>query len=157
MELVTGENNPLLRQKSKPVENFSKEVYSLIEKMKKVILKYNALGLAAVQIGVPLRVIVCRLNDEFKVFINPEILKYSKQTDILEEGCLSLPYYYGEVERPKTIVLKALNEEGKKIKLKAFGLLSRVIQHEVDHLEGILFIDKAKNIIKDINRTDEKV
>ena len=147
--IITGEKNPILRQKSKEVEHFTKEVYDLIEQMKRIIVKENALGLAAVQIGVPKRIIVCRVNDEFKIFINPEIKKYSKQTDILEEGCLSLPNTYGEVERPKTIILQTKNEEGKKIKLKVFGLLSRVIQHEIDHLNGILFTDKAKNIRKE--------
>ncbi|HOK17190.1 MAG TPA: peptide deformylase [Candidatus Paceibacterota bacterium] len=147
--IITGEKNPILRQKSKEVEHFTKEVYDLIEQMKRIIVKENALGLAAVQIGVPKRIIVCRVNDEFKIFINPEIKKYSKQTDVLEEGCLSLPNTYGEVERPKTIILQTKNEEGKKIKLKVFGLLSRVIQHEIDHLNGILFTDKAKNIRKE--------
>ena len=146
--IIQGEKNPILRQKSKEVEHFTKEVYDLIEKMKQIIAKENALGLAAVQIGIPTRIIVCRVNDDFKVFINPEIKKFSKQTDILQEGCLSLPGIYGEVERSKTITLQARNEEGKKIKLKTFGLLARIIQHELDHLNGILFTDKAKNIRK---------
>lgn len=150
MEIITGENNPFLRQKSKPVERFNQEVFSLIEKMKNTIIENNALGLAAVQIGVPLRVIVCRIEKNFKVFINPEIIKSSSQEEIFSEGCLSLPGYYGEVVRPKTIILQALNENGKKIKIKAFGLLARVIQHEIDHLNGVLFIDKAKNIKKEL-------
>jgi len=149
MTIITGEKNPILRQKSKEVEHFTKEVYDLIEQMKQIVIKENALGLAAVQIGIPKRIIVCRVNDEFKVFINPEIKAFSKQKDCLEEGCLSLPNIYGEVERPKTITLLAKNEEGKKIKLKVFGLLSRIIQHEIDHLNGILFIDKAKKIRKE--------
>lgn len=150
--IITGEKNPILRQKSKEVEHFTKEVYDLIEQMKQIVVKENALGLAAVQIGIPKRIIVCRVNDEFKVFINPEIKAFSKQKDCLEEGCLSLPNIYGEVERPKTITLLAKNEEGKKIKLKVFGLLSRIIQHEIDHLNGILFTDKAENIKKGVGK-----
>ncbi|MGC8880742.1 MAG: peptide deformylase [Minisyncoccia bacterium] len=153
MEIITGENNPILRQKSKVVEHFNQEVFSLIEKMKKTIKENNALGLAAIQIGVPSRVIVCRIDENFKVFINPEIIKFSQQEEIFPEGCLSLPGYYGEVIRPKTIVLEAQNENGKKIKIKAFGLLARVIQHEIDHLNGVLFIDKAKNIKKETGRS----
>lgn len=149
MEIITGENNPLLRQKSKPVEIFNKELKDLIEKMKKIVIDQNALGLAAIQIGVPLRVIVCKVNQNFKVFINPKIIKTSKQTEPFIEGCLSLPGYYGEVVRPKTVVIEAFNKNGKKIKTKAYGLLARVIQHEIDHLEGILFIDKANFVKKD--------
>lgn len=151
MEIITGEKNPILRQKSKPVENFGKEVLSLIEKMKKIIIQENALGLAAVQIGIPLRIIVCRVNENFKVFINPQIIKSSSQKESFIEGCLSLPSYYGEVLRPKTIILQSQNTKGQKRKIKAFGLLARVIQHEIDHLDGILFIDKATNIKKETN------
>jgi peptide deformylase len=110
----------------------------------------KGVGLAAPQINVSLRVIVYEVDNKFYAFINPEIIKCFKETSSIEEGCLSLPNIYGEVERPEKIILKATNSEGKKIKLKAFGLLARAIQHEIDHLDGILFIDKAKNIIKDI-------
>jgi len=149
MEILTGEKNPILRQKSKPVEHLTKEVRDLIIQMKKIVEDNNGVGLAAPQINVSLRVIVCKVNNKFYAFINPEIIKSSKETSSIEEGCLSLSNIYGEVERPEKIILKATNSEGKKIKLKAFRLLARVIQHEIDHLDGILFIDKAKNIIKD--------
>jgi peptide deformylase len=91
-------------------------------------------------------------QNKFYAFINPEIIKSSKKSSFLEEGCLSLPNIYGEVERPEKIIFKAINSDGKKIKLKAFGLLARVIQHEIDHLDGILFIDKAKNIKKELQK-----
>ncbi|NMB92134.1 MAG: peptide deformylase, partial [Parcubacteria group bacterium] len=149
MEILTGEKNPLLRQKSKPVEHFTKEVRDLISQMKIIMEKSNGVGLAAPQIGIPLRVITCEIDDKFYAFINPEIIKTSGKNISMEEGCLSLPDTYGEVIRPEKIAFRALNADGKKIKIKAFGLLSRVIQHEIDHLDGILFIDKAKNIIKD--------
>lgn len=149
MEILTGDKNPILRQKSQPIEHLTKEVRDLIIQMKKNMENNNGVGLAAPQINVSLRVIICEVDNKFYAFINPEIIKSSKKTSSIEEGCLSLPDIYGEVERPERIILKAINSNGKKIKLKAFGLLARVIQHEIDHLDGILFIDKAKNIIKD--------
>jgi peptide deformylase len=149
MEILTGEKNPILRQKSQPVEHLTKEMRDLIIQMKKNMEDSKGVGLAAPQINVSLRVIVCEVDNKFYAFINPVIIKSSQETSSIEEGCLSLPNIYGKVERPEKIILKATNSEGKKIKLKAFGLLARVIQHEIDHLDGILFIDKAKNIIKD--------
>jgi len=152
MYILTGEKNPILRQKSKPVEHLTKEVRDLIMQMKKIVENNNGVGLAAPQINVSLRIIVCEVDDKFYAFINPEIIKFSKKTSLLEEGCLSLPNIYGEVERPEKIILKAIDSDGKKMKLKVFGLLARVIQHEIDHLDGILFIDKAKNIKKELRK-----
>jgi len=149
MDILTGEKNPILRQKSKFVEHLTKEVRDLIIQMKKIMENDNGVGLAAPQINVSQRIIICNVDNKFYSFINPEIVKSSKETSSIEEGCLSLPNIYGEVERPEKIILKAIDSDGKKIKLKVFGLLARVIQHEIDHLDGILFIDKAKNIIKD--------
>jgi len=149
MDILTGEKNPILRQKSKFVEHLTKEVRDLIIQMKKIMENDNGVGLAAPQINVSQRIIICNVDNKFYSFINPEIVKSSKETSSIEEGCLSLPNIYGEVERPEKIILKAIDSDGKKIKLKVFGLLARIIQHEIDHLDGILFIDKAKNIIKD--------
>jgi len=153
MEILTGEKNKTLRQKSLPVRHINSDVRTLIQQMKKVMEENNGVGLAAIQIGEPTRIVICELNDKFYTFINPEITKFSQETSVMEEGCLSLPNIYGEVERPKKISLKAINFNGKKIKIKAFGLLARVIQHEIDHLDGILFIDKAKNITKQTQKT----
>ena len=153
MEILIGENNQTLRQKSLPVRRINADVRSLIEQMRKVIKQNNGVGLAAIQIGEPTRIIVCEIDDKFYTFINPEIIKSFSETSVTEEGCLSLPNMYGEVERPKKISLKAINFDGKKIKIKAFGLLARVVQHEIDHLDGILFIDKAKNITKQTRKT----
>jgi len=153
MEILIGENNQTLRQKSLPVRRINADVRSLIEQMRKVMKQNNGVGLAAIQIGEPTRIIVCEIDDKFYTFINPEIIKSFSETSVTEEGCLSLPNMYGEVERPKKISLKAINFDGKKIKIKAFGLLARVVQHEIDHLDGILFIDKAKNITKQTRKT----
>ncbi len=148
MEILIGENNKTLRQRSLPVRHINADVRNLIEQMRKTMEENNGVGLAAIQIGEPTRIIVCEIDDKFYTFINPEIIKSFPETLVMEEGCLSLPGIYGEVERPKKISIKATNFEGKKIKMKAFGLLARVIQHEIDHLDGILFIDKATNITK---------
>lgn len=153
MEILTGENNKTLKQKSLPVKHIDAGVRSLIGQMKGVMRQNNGVGLAAIQVGEPTRIIICEIDDKFYTFINPEIIKSFPETSVTEEGCLSLPNIYGEVERPKKIILKAINFDGKKIKMKAFGLLSRVIQHELDHLDGILFIDKAKNITKQTRKT----
>ncbi len=153
MEILTGENNKTLRQKSLPVKHIDSDVRSLIEQMKEVVRQNNGVGLAAIQVGEPTRIIICEIDDKFYTFINPEIIKFFPETSVMEEGCLSLPNIYGEVERSKRITLKAINFDGKKIKMKAFGLLARVIQHEADHLDGILFIDKAKNITKQTRKT----
>jgi|SRR5680860_22671 len=153
MEILIGENNQTLRQKSLPVRRINADVRSLIEQMRKVMKQNNGVGLAAIQIGEPTRIIVCEIDDKFYTFINPEIIKSFPETSAMEEGCLSLPNMYGEVERPKKISLKAIDFDGKKIKIKAFGLLARVVQHEIDHLDGILFIDKAKDITKQIRKT----
>ncbi|HZI95594.1 MAG TPA: peptide deformylase [Candidatus Paceibacterota bacterium] len=153
MEILIGENNQTLRQKSLPVRRINADVRSLIEQMRKVMKQNNGVGLAAIQIGEPTRIIVCEIDDKFYAFINPEIIKSFPETSAMEEGCLSLPNMYGEVERPKKISLKAIDFDGKKIKIKAFGLLARVVQHEIDHLDGILFIDKAKDITKQIRKT----
>ena len=153
MEILIGENNKTLRQRSLPVKHIDADVRSLIEQMKKVMEQNNGVGLAAIQIGEPTRIIICEIDDKFYTFINPEIIKSFPGTLVTEEGCLSLPNIYGEVERPKKISLKAINFDGKKIKIKVFGLLARVIQHEIDHLDGVLFIDKAKNITKQTQKT----
>lgn len=152
--IITGQNNPLLRQKSQEVSKITPEIRKLIQEMKEIMLKYDGVGLAAPQIGIPLRIIVCQLDNKFYSFINPKIIKFSKKTNIFEEGCLSLPSIYGEVERPEKITLEALDLYNKNIKIKAFGLLARIFQHEIDHLDGILFIDRAKKVIYDNHKKD---
>jgi len=152
MDLITGKDNKKLRQKSLPVKKIDAEVRNLIKEMTVFMKQNNGIGLAAIQIGVPLRVIVCEVNDKVYSLINPEIIKTSAEMNIMDEGCLSVPDVFGEVERPEKIVIKATTLEGKKIKFKAFGLLARVLQHEMDHLDGILFTDKAKTTREELNQ-----
>lgn len=146
MELIIGENNQMLRQKSLPVNKIDAGIRNLIKEMIVLTKQNEGIGLAAIQTGNPLRIVVCEVNDKVYSLINPEIVKTSSETSVLDEGCLSLPNIFGEVERPEKIVVKGTTAEGKKIKFKAFGLLARVLQHEIDHLDGILFTDKAKNV-----------
>ncbi|MEK7553252.1 MAG: peptide deformylase [Patescibacteria group bacterium] len=140
-----------------------KEINELIKKMRGIMLNANGIGLSANQIGLNLKMFVALIPDKplkrdeknkiimpspdeakFYAIFNPEIIKFSKQTEIIEEGCLSVPGVLGEVERPKKIALTGFNKNDQKIKIKAEGLTARVFQHETDHLNGILFIDKIK-------------
>ncbi len=122
------------------------------EKMKEA----HGIGLSANQIGLPYRVFVAQVpshqgRPKFYAIFNPEIVKQSKETEIMEEGCLSIPGKYGFVERASRIVIKGYDPNGKKIKIKAWGLLARVFQHEIDHLDGKLFIDRT-NKVKEIKK-----
>jgi len=145
-------SNPMLRRKAKqvPIKKISEpEFVNLITNMKETLeATPNGIGLAASQINAPWRIFIVKIPEYTGTFINPEILDTGKRTTILEEGCLSIPNTYGQVTRPKTIKIKTFNEQGLSFKLRAKGLLARVIQHEIDHLNGKLFIDKADHIRK---------
>jgi peptide deformylase len=154
MRILTVNNKKdekILRQPTKKIDFKTfpkKELRELVVKLRLVMKKANGVGLSANQIGESLSIFVARLGEKFYVFINPEIIKKSEETIILEEGCLSVPGYFGMVERPEKITIVGYDQKGKKIKIKAWGVLARVFQHEIDHLNGVLFIDKAKNLRK---------
>lgn len=141
----------LLRKKAAEF-NFGKaskkEIQELIRRMREAMRKANGIGLSANQIGVSLSVFVAQLNGKFYVVFNPKITKLSEEKAEMEEGCLSVPEIFGNVERPEKVVLEGLDKNGKKTRIKAWGVLARIFQHEVDHLNGKLFIDKAKNLRK---------
>lgn len=143
---IITQPNPILRKKSAAL-NFSKisarELKSLIASMAKTMLKTDGVGLAAPQIGKNVRLAVINSKDGIFCLINPKLTKKSWASESAEEGCLSIPGVFGKVKRHKKISLTYYNQEGKKAKLTASGMMARVIQHEVDHLDGILFIDKA--------------
>lgn len=124
----------------------TKELHTTIRDMRQTMLAANGIGLAANQVGLSLRLFVAFVEDKFYAILNPEIIKRSKETDILEEGCLSIPGKYGDVVRSSEIVITGYDKNGKKLKIKASGLRARVFQHETDHLNGILFTDTATNI-----------
>lgn len=142
--------NEILRKKSVKIKNFSDPIIqSLAKELLEIMKKENGLGLAAPQLGYNLRMIVINTKESDQIFINPKIYwKSFFKNEILEEGCLSVPNVFGLVKRAKKVWVKYYNLDGQKIKIKAEGLLARVFQHEIDHLNGVLFIDKAKEIIK---------
>jgi len=139
--------NPILRKRADEVDTISAEIKELVEDMFYTMYKKQGIGLAAPQVGMLKRVIVLDLkardeNSEEKYhIINPEITFFSEDKVLDVEGCLSIPGIYMEVPRSNFIVVKGIDINGKKIELKASGLLARVIQHEVDHLNGVLFVD----------------
>lgn len=125
------------------------KIKELIKTMRTAMKEANGIGLSANQIGIDAKVFVAQVPDnhgriKFYAIFNPIIVKTSKESEILEEGCLSVPETFGPVKRAAKIVLTGFNQYGKKIKIKAWGLLARVFQHEVDHLNGKLFIDRIK-------------
>ncbi len=144
---IVLEGDEILRKKSKPVEKIDDKILELIEDMKETMYKYDGIGLAAVQVGILKRVIVYDLGDGLNkgVIINP-VIKQRKGKQWCEEGCLSLPNVFGEVQRPAKVVVEALNEKGENITISAKDLLAVCLSHEIDHLEGILFVDTAENI-----------
>jgi peptide deformylase len=142
--------DPVLRDISKPVDKITAEVKDLVADLKASLKQANGLGLSAVQIGVPLRVFIVDLSAlditaETKVFINPEIIETSGSAEF-EEGCLSFPGIYQRLIRPERVKVKALDEDGQEFVMEAEGIAARAIQHENDHLDGVLFIDHFSSL-----------
>ena len=149
------EPDPILREKCEPLEKVDTDTKKLMDDMLETMYAAPGIGLAAVQIGILKRLVVIDISrDEEKknpiFLINPEIINQSKQTSVYEEGCLSIPGQFAEIERPAECTLKYINYNGEKKELKADGLLATCIQHEVDHLNGILFIDYLSKLKKDM-------
>jgi len=135
--------NETLRVKAVPVEEINDEIRALAVEMFDTMEKSDGVGLAAPQIGKSIRMFVLKADDGIKrVFINPQIIETSQELCSYEEGCLSVPKYYEDVVRPERITVQARNENGRRFNLEADGFLARVIQHEYDHLDGVLFIDR---------------
>ena len=144
-----------LRMKSTAVKAMDKPLRALIEDMFETMYAAPGIGLAAIQIGAPLRLVTMDLakKDEPKeprVFINPEVVWASDEKATYEEGCLSIPEYYEEVERPKAVRVKYLDAEGKPQEIEAEGLLATCLQHEIDHTNGVLFIDHISKLKRDM-------
>ncbi len=139
---IRQNGDEILRKKSRVVEVVDDKIRELLEDMLETMHKYNGVGLAAPQVGILKRVVVIDLYDESEPLklVNPVIIKEKGKQEV-EEGCLSFPNQYAKMIRPEEIVVEALNENGEKIKIKAKGLLAQAICHEVDHLDGILFVD----------------
>ncbi len=142
MEVMTlGEE--VLRQKAQPVSEIDDGIRELVREMFVTMAEKDGVGLAAPQVGKSIRLFVAKADDDVeRTFINPQIIATSQETCGYEEGCLSIPKSWENVTRPERVTVQALNERGRRFTLEADGLLARVIQHEYDHLEGILFIDR---------------
>lgn len=148
--------DPLLREPSKPVERIDDELRKFANDMLETMYDAPGIGLAAIQIGVPRRILVLDVAEKEQpqdpqVFINPEIVASSQnEFSVHEEGCLSIPEYFAEVERPARITVKSIGLDGKEKLTEADGLLATCLQHEIDHLNGILFIDYLSKLKRDI-------
>lgn len=143
IRIVREDGDEILRKKSKEVEEVNDKIKQILDDMVETMHYYNGVGLSAPQIGLLKRLVVIDLYDDkgpIKL-VNPKILKQEGKQEV-EEGCLSFPNQFAKIIRPEKVTMEALDENGKKIKIKAEGLLAQAICHEIDHLEGILFVDK---------------
>jgi len=140
---IRTEGDDILRKKSKKVEVIDDKIKELIQDMKETLHKYNGVGLAAVQVGILKQIVIIQEDEEAPIYvlINPELVSTSG-TQLVEEGCLSFPNKFAKIERPEKVKVKALNENGEEIEIKAKGLLAQAISHELDHLNGEVFLDK---------------
>ena len=150
---ILKEPNAMLRQKSLPVEKVDEELQKLMNDMLETMYAAPGIGLAAIQVGVPKRVIVMDISKKEgeknpMFFVNPEIIEKSNTNSTYEEGCLSVPGQFAEIDRPNKCFVKYLDFHGEKKEIKAEGMLATCIQHEIDHLEGILFIDYLSKLKK---------
>ena len=164
---ILTEPNKILREKSLPIDKVNEEIQQLMDDMLETMYAAPGIGLAAIQVGIPKRVIVLDIaqkdgprNPMF--FINPEIIEKSKNNLTYEEGCLSVPGQFAEIDRPDKCYIKCLDYYGQPKEIKAEGMLATCIQHEMDHLEGILFIDylsklKKSMIIKKLSKQKKTV
>ena len=147
--------DPLLRQVSTPIERVDAELQKLADDMLETMYEAPGIGLAAIQVGVPRRLLVIDVSKEGEdkrplVFINPEIITSSDERSVYEEGCLSIPDYYAEVERPAMVTVKSIDRAGKDQLTEADGLLATCLQHEIDHLNGVLFIDHISRLKREM-------
>ncbi|MDC6465264.1 peptide deformylase [Pelagibacteraceae bacterium] len=152
---ILTEPNKMLREKSLPVEIVDADLQKLMDDMVETMYAAPGIGLAAIQVGVAKRIIVLDIDQKEGqknplFFINPEIITKSENNSIYEEGCLSVPGQFAEIERPEKCHIKYLNYYGEAKEIKAEGMLATCIQHEIDHLEGVLFIDYLSNLKKSI-------
>ena len=150
---------PVLRKKARKVTDFGPELQTLIDDMVETMRVAPGVGLAAPQVNASVRVIVVEYGEEDEegktaippklyTVVNPEITRFSKESEVGSEGCLSIPGFAGDVERPLAVTVKGLNRRGQPIRIKAEGWLARIFQHEIDHLDGVLFIDRAERVWK---------
>ena len=143
--IITDQEHRTLRGKAKRVPRVDASLRKLIEDMVDTVRAAPGVGLAAPQVGVPLRVVVVDYEDRLYVVLNPEVVKMGKETVTDEEGCLSAPHWQGPVARATSLTVKGRDRDWKEVRIKAEGWLARIFQHELDHLEGVLFLDKVED------------
>lgn len=160
LNIETGRDNPVLRKKSDMVHDITKKTVKLIKDMWETMIKNKGIGLAAPQVGINERIILVTLDSKkILPMINPRILELSDKTAVSEEGCLSLPGEWGDVRRSKEITVEFMMPKGQKIVMKFENLEAREIQHEVDHLDGVLFTDYLEegDVRLDIYNSEQEV
>lgn len=143
LPIVTGADTPVLRAKTAVIPNVTKNVLKLAKDMEDTVKAADGLGIAAPQVGQSLRICIAKLGGKFVTLVNPQITWKSAETSVAEEGCLSLPGLWRDVTRPVGIVVTFTDLKGKGQERKLEGIDARVVQHEVDHLEGVLIVDNA--------------
>lgn len=139
--------DPVLKEKAKPVEKITRKIKELLDDMAETMYAADGVGLAAPQVGISQRIIVIDAGEGLIGIVNPVIIS-SEGQECASEGCLSIPGVYGEVDRYSQVTVEGFDRNGKPLRINATGLLARALQHEIDHLEGILFIDRSKTIYK---------
>lgn len=140
--------NPILKKTSENIENIDDDILNILDKMAEGMRKSNGIGLAGPQIGLNKNIAVVEVNGVLKKIINPIIIETSEEEEIMEEGCLSIPLIYEKVKRHSCITVQYMNEKGDTVIEKAEGMWARVFQHEIDHLNGILFVEKVSPLAK---------
>lgn len=147
---------PILRRKARKVTDFGPDLQTLLDDMVETMRIAPGVGLAAPQVNVPLRVIVVEYGEDedenippkLYLVVNAEVTRFSTETEVGTEGCLSIPGIVGDVERSLAVTIKGMNRRGQPIRIKASGWLARIFQHEIDHLDGVLFTDRAEQVRK---------
>lgn len=153
---ITLIGNPVLRKKAKKINRVTPLIKQLLDDMAETMYRAPGIGLAAPQVGVSKRVIVVDVGEKLYKLINPKVVS-SEGLETGTEGCLSVPGKVGEVDRATNVVVKAMNTDGRYIKIEAEGFLSRCFQHEIDHLDGILYVDKATNVRDVVEEMEEEL
>ena len=157
LTIVVGEDAPILRKKTEKIPKVTKEILKLIKDMQETVKSAEGAGLAAPQIGKSLRLCLAMINGKHIPLINPEITWRSEETTDMEEGCLSLPGVWLKISRPFAITISYLDTKGNKQERKCEGFESHVVQHEIDHLEGVLIVDYPKDAAENPVHTAESV
>lgn len=161
IRMVRENGDEVLRKKAREVEAVDDKIRELLDDMVETLHAYNGVGLAAPQVGILKRVVVIDLYDDKgpMKLVNPKIVKQKGEQEV-EEGCLSFPNQFAKIIRPAEVIIEALNENGKKIKIKGEGLLAQALSHELDHLDGVLFVDKiipgTLEYVTEENKEDRK-